>query len=183
MGSIYVSWLPRRCRFPWWNLSDTLPCSYLFHSLFDSQAQHLTIMNRSVHARGTFLGSRSAANQFLSQDTDLQGERGTIINVSSVGGGIVGLFECCQLSFSFHLKAYMSRAWDFVSLSKLHLRRTDIQHTASYCASKAAVVGLTRAVAVEYAARGIRCNAICPGCKFFPTPFHPPSCLLSLSTM
>jgi 2-keto-3-deoxy-L-fuconate dehydrogenase len=34
---------------------------------------------------------------------------------------------------------------------------------AVYSASKAAVVGLTRAVAADYVAQGIRCNAICPG--------------------
>jgi NAD(P)-dependent dehydrogenase (short-subunit alcohol dehydrogenase family) len=34
---------------------------------------------------------------------------------------------------------------------------------SAYCASKGAVVGLTRCVAVEYGAAGIRCNAICPG--------------------
>lgn len=32
-----------------------------------------------------------------------------------------------------------------------------------YCASKAAVVGLTKAVAADFVAKGIRCNAICPG--------------------
>lgn len=34
---------------------------------------------------------------------------------------------------------------------------------AVYSASKAAVVGLTRAVAADYVAQGIRCNSICPG--------------------
>ncbi|SPF81591.1 SDR family oxidoreductase [Pseudoprimorskyibacter insulae] len=32
-----------------------------------------------------------------------------------------------------------------------------------YSASKAAVAGLTRAVAADYVTQGIRCNAICPG--------------------
>ena len=36
------------------------------------------------------------------------------------------------------------------------------QH-AAYCASKAALHGLTRAVAVDHGAEGIRCNAVAPG--------------------
>jgi NAD(P)-dependent dehydrogenase (short-subunit alcohol dehydrogenase family) len=34
---------------------------------------------------------------------------------------------------------------------------------AAYCASKAGLIGLTRAVAADYAALGIRCVAVCPG--------------------
>ena len=33
----------------------------------------------------------------------------------------------------------------------------------AYTASKAAVVGLTKAVAADYIGQGVRCNAICPG--------------------
>ncbi len=32
-----------------------------------------------------------------------------------------------------------------------------------YCASKAAVIGMTKAIAADYVTQGIRCNAICPG--------------------
>jgi NAD(P)-dependent dehydrogenase (short-subunit alcohol dehydrogenase family) len=34
---------------------------------------------------------------------------------------------------------------------------------AAYCASKGAVISLTRQVAVQYAGTGIRCNCVCPG--------------------
>lgn len=32
-----------------------------------------------------------------------------------------------------------------------------------YCAFKAAVIGMTKAIAADYVTQGIRCNAICPG--------------------
>ncbi|HEX2433696.1 MAG TPA: SDR family oxidoreductase [Gaiellaceae bacterium] len=35
--------------------------------------------------------------------------------------------------------------------------------THAYAASKAGVIGLTRAMAVTYAKEGIRCNTVCPG--------------------
>lgn len=36
-------------------------------------------------------------------------------------------------------------------------------YTAAYCASKGGIINLTRALAVEYRARGVRVNAIAPG--------------------
>jgi NAD(P)-dependent dehydrogenase (short-subunit alcohol dehydrogenase family) len=33
----------------------------------------------------------------------------------------------------------------------------------AYSSSKAAIIGLTKAIAVSYAERGVRCNCICPG--------------------
>jgi len=38
-----------------------------------------------------------------------------------------------------------------------------LRDRAAYCASKGAVIALTRAIAVDHVSKGIRCNAVCPG--------------------
>ena len=38
-----------------------------------------------------------------------------------------------------------------------------LKDRAAYCASKGAVIALTRQVAIQYAGTGVRCNSICPG--------------------
>ncbi len=38
-----------------------------------------------------------------------------------------------------------------------------IDRRLPYCASKGAVLALTRSIAIDFATQGIRCNAICPG--------------------
>ena len=44
-----------------------------------------------------------------------------------------------------------------------------IERRLPYCASKGAVLALTRSIAIDFATRSIRCNAICPGTV--QTPF------------
>lgn len=39
----------------------------------------------------------------------------------------------------------------------------------AYGATKAAVIGLTKAIAADYVSKGIRCNAICPGTVMTPS--------------
>ena len=43
------------------------------------------------------------------------------------------------------------------------LGKFSVAGQAAYCASKAGLHGLVRAVAAEVGRRGITCNAVCPG--------------------
>jgi meso-butanediol dehydrogenase/(S,S)-butanediol dehydrogenase/diacetyl reductase len=49
-----------------------------------------------------------------------------------------------------------------VNIGSIEALGSNPKHTA-YCASKAGIHGLTRAVAVDHGAEGIRCNAVAPG--------------------
>ena len=50
-----------------------------------------------------------------------------------------------------------------VNMSSVASSVKGVPNRFAYGATKAAVIGLTKAIAAEYVARGVRCNAICPG--------------------
>lgn len=55
------------------------------------------------------------------------------------------------------------RAGSIINMSSIASSVKGIPGRFAYGATKAAVIGLTKAVAADFVDRGVRCNAICPG--------------------
>lgn len=50
-----------------------------------------------------------------------------------------------------------------INMSSVASSIKGVPNRFAYCASKAAVIGMTKAIAADFVTQGIRCNAICPG--------------------
>lgn len=55
------------------------------------------------------------------------------------------------------------RKGSIINMSSVASSLKGVPNRFVYCASKAAVIGMTKAIAADYVTQGIRCNAICPG--------------------
>ncbi|MCR4420637.1 MAG: SDR family oxidoreductase [Clostridia bacterium] len=77
---------------------------------------------------------------------------------------VTGPFMLMKASIPCMIKAGSGSIVNIASLAGVR----SMPASAAYCASKAALIGLTQQVALDYGPYGIRCNVVCPG--FVRTP-------------
>ena len=70
-----------------------------------------------------------------------------------------GMFHCCQAALSDLLAHQAGRIVTIASMAGLH----GFAYASPYIAAKHGAVGLTRALAAEFARTNLRVNAVCPG--------------------
>lgn len=120
----------------------------------DSAACHAAVAEAvATYGKLDVLCNIAGIGQFKDFADISQGEWDKIMAVN-----VTGVFALCQAAMP-HLLASQGNIINMSSSAGV----VGVPYNAAYCASKGAVLMLTKSLSSEFAARGVRVNAICPG--------------------
>jgi 2-keto-3-deoxy-L-fuconate dehydrogenase len=134
-----------------------------------------------VRALAAELGSRTEALTLDVRDEDAvaetMGALDVLVNVAGIGSttnapdtslevwedvfavNARGTFLCCKHAIPGMIERGGGAIVNIASVAGL----VGLPNRAAYCASKGAVIALTRALAIDHVRQGVRVNAVCPG--------------------
>ena len=117
-----------------------------------------------VAALHRFIAERYGRLDILVNNAGMQVEK-TVVETTDedweqvMGANALGVFLCCRALIPLLREGGGGAIVNIGSISGFHADPS----MALYNASKGFVHGLTRSIAVDHGAEGIRCNAVCPG--------------------
>ena len=118
----------------------------------------------------------ASCKELVAAAVDTYGQLDVLANVAGIAGfyrldeltndvfdrfmsiNMTSVFTLCREAMP-HLKKTKGNIVNFASLNS----KTMTAYQTAYCASKAAVLAITKCIAQEFEADGVRANAICPG--------------------
>lgn len=142
----------------------------------------ITDAGGQARAMKTDVSSYEACGELIAAAVAWGGKLDVLVNVAGVGGFVHTTEETAE-NFTRTLGVNLHGPFNTARHALPHLLETQGNivnvasiagleahpYAAAYCASKGGVVMLTKALAMEYASRQVRVNAVCPG--GIKTPF------------
>ena len=158
---------------------DSVAASVVLVARREDRLVDLAVELRDAHVVGADLADEAARERVVASTLDRFGRIDVLVNNAGVGT-TAGVEDESLDAFRFAMELNVTAMWH---LSKLcspsmieqgdgaivniasmlgHVGSTPVKQ-ANYCASKGAVINLTRELALQWARKGIRVNALSPG--------------------
>lgn len=145
--------------------------------LLKSYGAHVTVIGRHTAPLAADVGDAESVRLALEKAAEQWGDIQILVNNAGQAGSapflktdfelwrrmmtvnLDGTFYCSRAALPGMLKSGWGRIVNIASTAGL----AGYGYVTAYCAAKHAVVGLTRALAIELATKGVTVNAVCPG--------------------